>query len=77
MSEYVKITYERSAIGCNYLQKRVIRALGLRRLHQQRVMQDNASLRGMLSRVPHLVRVEPVTGSLHTESNASQEPAAG
>ena len=59
MSEFVRITYIRSAVGRNYHQKRTIKALGLRRLHQCRIMADNPSLRGMLSRVQHLVAVAP------------------
>jgi len=60
MPDLVRVTYVRSAVGRSYHQKRVIRALGLRRLHYSRVMEDNPSLRGMLAKVSHLLKVEPV-----------------
>ncbi|MBM3328647.1 MAG: 50S ribosomal protein L30 [Calditrichaeota bacterium] len=58
MSKELKITQIRSAIGRPEHQKRVIRALGFRRLHQSRVVADTPSLRGMLDQVVHLVRIE-------------------
>ncbi len=60
MPDLIRVTYVRSAIGRSYRQKRVIRALGLRRLHYSRVMEDTPSLRGMIVKVRHLVEVEPV-----------------
>ena len=59
MTDFIRITYVRSAIGRNYHQKRVIRALGLRRLNYSRVLPDTPSIRGMINRVSHLLRVEP------------------
>jgi len=38
--------------------KETVRALGLHRLHQTVVQEDSPSLRGMLLKVNHLVRVE-------------------
>jgi len=60
MNEYVKITYVRSAIGRSYRQHRVLKALGLKRLHQSRVMVDCPSLRGMVRKIVHLLKVEAV-----------------
>jgi len=59
MSNWLKVTYVHSSIGANYHQKRAIRALGFRRLHQSRVVADSPSSRGMLRNVMHLVKVEP------------------
>ena len=54
----LKVTYTRSAIGHREDQKRTIRALGLRRLHQTVEHDDNLSIRGMILKVRHLVQVE-------------------
>lgn len=54
----VRITWVRSAIGRSYKQKRVIAALGLHRLYQSVEHDDSPVIRGMLNKVPHLVRVE-------------------
>lgn len=58
MSEQIRITYYRSAIGSNYRHKRIIRSLGLKRLNHSRIVQASGSMMGMLRKVPHLVRVE-------------------
>lgn len=58
MSKKLTITYVKSAIGYNEKQKATLRALGLRRLHQQVIHDDNAVIRGMINRVSHLVSVE-------------------
>ncbi|HLV98564.1 MAG TPA: 50S ribosomal protein L30 [Ktedonobacterales bacterium] len=56
----LRITWVKSAIGCPVPQKRTIEALGLRRLHQVVEIEDNPSVRGMVQKVNHLVRVEEV-----------------
>ena len=52
------ITQRRSAIGRASNQQDTIRALGIKRLHQQVVHEDTPQLRGMIRRVSHLVEVE-------------------
>jgi large subunit ribosomal protein L30 len=54
----LKITYKKSAIGYPADQKRTIRSLGLRKLNQTVVQEDNPSIRGMINKVRHLVVVE-------------------
>jgi large subunit ribosomal protein L30 len=54
----VRITLERSGIGYSIRQKRTLRALGLRRLHQTVEHVDSPVLRGMVAKVSHLVKVE-------------------
>ncbi|GBC93324.1 50S ribosomal protein L30 [bacterium HR15] len=56
----LKITLKHSPIGHNETQKRTVRALGLRRLHQTVYQPDNPSIRGMIARIPHLLHVEVV-----------------
>jgi large subunit ribosomal protein L30 len=54
----LKITYYRSAIGRSKDQKDTIRSLGFRRLNQTVEKPDNPSVRGMVYKVRHLVRIE-------------------
>jgi large subunit ribosomal protein L30 len=54
----IRVTYVKSAIGYRQSQKDTIRSLGLRRLNQTVVVDDNPSMRGMVETVQHLVRVE-------------------
>ena len=58
----IKITQTRSAIDRDYVQKRTIRALGIRRLNRPVVHNDTPQIRGMINRVRHLVVVEEVEG---------------
>lgn len=54
----LRITLVRSPIGYAERQKRTVRALGLRRLHQTVEQSDTPEIRGMIARVAHLLRVE-------------------
>jgi len=54
----LKITQVRSAIGRTGNQKKVVAALGLRRLNQTVEHEDSPQIRGMLAKVHHLVKVE-------------------
>ena len=56
----LRITLERSAIGYSIRHKATVRALGLRKLHQSVTHPDTPSLRGMLKKVNHLVKIEEV-----------------
>jgi len=56
----LKITLKRSPIGFSESQKRTVRALGLRKLHQTVYHRDDPSIRGMIAKVAHLVQVETV-----------------
>jgi large subunit ribosomal protein L30 len=56
----LRITLVRSPIGCPFMQKRTVRALGLRRMHQVVEQQDTPVIRGMVFKVKHLVTVEEV-----------------
>ena len=56
----LRVTYVKSAIGYNKRQKSTIRALGLRKLNQSVEHKDTPVIRGMISKVSHLVTVEEV-----------------
>lgn len=59
-SGMLRITLIRSTIGRPGDQKRTVRSLGLRRLHQTVERPDHPSIRGMVEKVSHLLRVEEV-----------------
>lgn len=52
------VTWKKSAIGYARDQKDTIRALGLRRLNHTVEHSDTPSIRGMITKVRHLVVVE-------------------
>lgn len=54
----LKITQVRSAIGRPEDQKRTVRALGLRKLHQTVEHEATPQIRGMVTKVQHLLHVE-------------------
>jgi large subunit ribosomal protein L30 len=54
----IRVTWVKSYIGCEESQRRTIRGLGLHRLNQSVVHEDSLSLRGMINKVRHLVKVE-------------------
>jgi large subunit ribosomal protein L30 len=57
----LRITWVKSGIGYAEDQKKTLKALGLGRLNQSVVHEDSASLRGMIIKVRHLVKVEAVS----------------
>jgi len=52
------ITWVKSGIGYAGVQKRTLKALGFHRLNQSVTHNDCASIRGMINRVKHLIKVE-------------------
>jgi large subunit ribosomal protein L30 len=54
----LRVTLVRSVIGTKPKHRGTIRALGLRRINHSVTLPDRPEIRGMLARVPHLVRVE-------------------
>lgn len=54
----LRVTLVKSAIGYPKPQKDTVRALGLRRLNQTVEHKDTPSIRGMLTRIIHLLHIE-------------------
>ncbi len=52
------VTLVRSPIGFTKDQKATVRALGLRRMHQTVEHPDTPAVRGMLTKVIHLLKIE-------------------
>ncbi len=59
----LRITWVKSAIGYNRDQRRTIRAMGFHRLQETVEQEDNPSVRGMIAKVRHLVRLEKEEGA--------------
>ena len=53
----VRIEYYRSFIASPKTHKTIVRSLGLRKLNQVVERPDNASIRGTVAKVPHLLRI--------------------
>lgn len=58
MAKNIEITLTRSLIGRPQDQKDTVQALGLRKMHQTVVKEDNPAIRGMINKVSHLVTVK-------------------
>jgi len=56
----LKVTQIRSSIGTKPKQRGTLRALGLRRIGASNTLEDRPEVRGMIARVPHLIKVEEV-----------------
>ncbi|GAB4537471.1 MAG: 50S ribosomal protein L30 [Thermodesulfovibrionia bacterium] len=56
----IRITLKRSLIGRPERQRRIIKALGLRRLNHSVLHRDTPSIRGMINKVPHMLKVEEI-----------------
>ncbi len=62
MTGRLRITLTKSPVGYRRDQKRTVRALGLRRMNQTVELGDTPTIRGMVSKVSHLVTVEETEG---------------
>ena len=54
----IRITLVKSPIGYSLRHKRTVKALGLNRMNQTVELEDNPTMRGMLSKVMHLIVIE-------------------
>jgi len=53
----IRIQYYRSVIGFSSKQKTIIKQLGMTKLNQIVEKPDNAAMRGVVNKVPHLLRI--------------------
>ncbi len=56
----LKITLVKSKFGRIKAQKATVEALGLKKIGSSVVQEDNSAVRGMISKVSHLVKVEEI-----------------
>lgn len=54
----LRITWVKSGIGYSRDQRQSLRALGFHRLHETIEREESPSIRGMIAKVKHLVKVE-------------------
>ncbi|HMS40488.1 MAG TPA: 50S ribosomal protein L30 [Pyrinomonadaceae bacterium] len=53
----IKIQYYRSSIGYSKKQKTIVRSLGITKLNQTVTRPDSAATRGIVAKIPHLLRI--------------------
>ena len=56
-SGVIKIQYYRSMIGYAAKQKEIVKSLGITKLNQTITRPDTAAARGIVAKVPHLLRI--------------------
>ena len=54
----IKVTLVKSTIGCKQDQIATVKALGLKKIRDEKVHEANAQIKGMVTKVSHLVSVE-------------------
>jgi len=54
----LKIQLVRSVIGRPRIQREVVKGLGLRRINSVVIRKDCPEIRGMINKIPHLLKVE-------------------
>jgi large subunit ribosomal protein L30 len=60
MALKIKVTQVRSGIGTPEIQRATLRGLGVGRPNKTSILLDTPSIRGMIRKVVHLVKVVPV-----------------
>ena len=60
MAKRLKVTQVKSKIGGKPNQRETLRSLGLKRIGDIIVKEDNKSVRGLVMTVAHLVKVEEI-----------------
>ncbi|SDJ70396.1 50S ribosomal protein L30 [Salimicrobium halophilum] len=58
MAQKLEITLTRSVIGRPQDQRDTVKALGLNKIRQTVVVEDNPAMRGMANKISHLVTVK-------------------
>ncbi|MBI1734354.1 MAG: 50S ribosomal protein L30 [Candidatus Rokubacteria bacterium] len=56
-SKKLKVTLTKSIIGLSPKQEATVKALGLRHINQSVMHDDTETVRGMIAKVPHMLRV--------------------
>jgi large subunit ribosomal protein L30 len=53
----IKIQYYKSMIGYSKKQKAIVKSLGITKLNQTVTRPDNAAMRGIAAKIPHILRI--------------------
>lgn len=62
MSKKIEVKLYRSFIGTPRWMRTIVSTLGIRKLNQKRVFNDNPAIRGMVNKIPHLLCMKEVEG---------------
>ena len=60
MEKKLKITVVKSTIGANPKNRRIVEALGFKKLNSTIIRPDNDAMRGALRHISHMVKVEEI-----------------
>ncbi len=60
-TDRIRVTQIKSPIGRKPVQRKTLIGLGLNRISRSSVLEDTPSVRGMVARVRHLVRIETIS----------------
>ena len=60
MADKIKVTLLKSSIGNRKNQKENLKGLGLKKINNSRILENTPSVRGMIQKVQHLVRIETI-----------------
>lgn len=71
----LKVKLVRSVASRPQDQKDTVRGLGLKKLQQERLLQDTPAIRGMVAKVSHLVTMEVVDGEAPVRERAGKRAA--
>ena len=61
MAEQIKVTLLRSSIGSRRNQRENLKGLGLHKVNSSSILENTSSVRGMIRKVQHLVRIDAIT----------------
>ena len=60
MADKIKVTLLKSSIGNRKNQIENLKGLGLKKINGSRILENTPSVRGMIQKVQHLVRIETI-----------------
>ena len=60
MADKIKVTLIKSSIGNRKNQKENLKGLGRKKISGSRILENTPSVRGMIQKVQHLVRIETI-----------------
>jgi len=71
-TQWIRVVQVRSGVGRPEKHRRILKSLGLGRPGYARVLPMTPTILGMIRKIPHLVRVEPVPPPSAPSSRASE-----
>ena len=60
MANTIKVTLKKSTIGCKKDQIATVKALGLKKIRDEKIHEATPQIKGMVAKVCHLVSVEEI-----------------